>query len=123
MPDRTTHFLINPWIWKVLLFPAFLLSVFGILGLLYPSPYMDYYLRQTASTTAKAVEISQPRISLLLEVIFRANGLGMIMSGILAIFIICFAVRKGNKWAIPALAIAGGIGLLGEIILEIMVFR
>ena len=45
----------------------------------------------------------------------------MTMSGILAIFIILFAFRKGEKWSIPALAIAGGIGLIGEIILEIMV--
>ena len=65
--------------------------------------------------------MTSPEIALLLEVIFRANGPGMTMSGILAIFIILFAFRKGEKWSIPALAIAGGIGLIGEIILEIMV--
>jgi hypothetical protein len=58
-----------------------------------------------------------------LEVIFRANGLGMTMSGVLAIFIILFAFRRGEKWSVPSLGIAAGIGLIGEIILEVMVLR
>jgi len=54
---------------------------------------------------------------------FRANGLGMTMSGILAICILVFAFRKGKRWSIPALAIAGGVGLIGEIVLEIVALR
>ena len=46
----------------------------------------------------------------------------MTISGILGMSVILFAFRKGEKWSIPALALAGGIGLIGEIILEIMIF-
>ena len=108
------------WLWKVILVPACLVLAFGILGAVYPDIYMDFYLNQTANTTLKALTATQPEISLLLEVIFRANGLGMTMSGILAIFIILFAFRKGEKWSVPALLIVGGVGLIGEVILEIM---
>jgi hypothetical protein len=111
----------NRWLWKVLMIPVCLILVFGLLGTFYPHLYMAFYLKQSASTSLGAFSTTSPEIALLLEVIFRANGLGMTMSGILAIFIILFAFRKGEKWSIPALAIAGGIGLIGEIILEIMV--
>jgi len=111
----------NGWLWKALLIPAWSVLALGVLGLCYPSVYMTFYLRQTAGTTLDAFASSQPDISLLLEVLFSANGLGMTMSGILAVFVILYAVRKGEKWSIPALAIAGGIGLVGEIILEAMV--
>jgi hypothetical protein len=109
------------WLWKVIMVPACLVLFFGVLGAVYPDVYMDFYLNQTAHITLKALTATQPEISLLLEVIFRANGLGMTMSGILAIFIILFAFRKGEKWSVPALLIAGGAGIIGEIILEIMV--
>ncbi len=101
--------------------PACLILIFGLWGALYPDNYMNFYLKQTSNTTLDSFSITQPEISKLLEVLFRANGLGMTMSGILAIFIILFAFRKGDKWSIPALGIAGGIGLIGEIILEIMI--
>jgi hypothetical protein len=113
----------SKWLWKVIMIPVCLVLAFGVLGALYPDIYVDYYLNHSANTTLEAVSETQPKISLLLEVIFRANGLGMIMSGVLAIFIILFAFRKGEKWSVPALAIAGGIGLIGEIILEIMVLK
>jgi len=111
----------NRWLWKAFMIPACFVLVFGLLGSFYPYLYMAFYLKQSASTTLEVFAAAQPEISLLLEVIFRANGLGMTMSGILAIFIILFAFRKSEKWSIPALAIAGGTGLIGEIILEIMI--
>lgn len=113
----------NRWLWKVIMIPACLVLTFGLLGALYPDIYMDFYLGQSANTTLETMSETQPEISLLLEVIFRANGLGMIMSGILAVFIILFAFRKGRRWSVPALVIAGGIGLIGEIILEIMILQ
>jgi hypothetical protein len=109
------------WFWKVIMVPACLFLAFGVLGAVYPDFYMDFYLNQTANTTLAALTATQPEISLLLDVIFRANGLGMTMSGILTIFIILFAFRKGEKWSVSALLIAGGVGIIGEIILEIMV--
>ncbi|MFN2298245.1 MAG: hypothetical protein ACK2UB_05305 [Anaerolineales bacterium] len=111
----------NKWLWKVLIIPAILLLALGLVGLLYPYMYMDFYLGQSANTTIAAVYASQPEMALLLDALFRANGLGMTMSGVLAVFIIWFGVRNGTKWSIPALVIAGGIGLLGEILLEMMV--
>ena len=111
----------NKWMWKLLMMPACLILIFGLWGALFPGGYMDFYLGQAAHTTVEALSRDQPGISNLLEVIFRANGLGMTMSGILSICIILFAFRKGEKWSIWALAIAGGVGLIGEIILEIMV--
>ena len=113
----------NRWLWKVIMIPACLVLTFGLLGALYPDIYMDFYLSQSANTTLETMSETQPEISLLLEVIFRANGLGMIMSGILAVFIILFAFRKGRRWSVPALEFAGGIGLIGEIILEIMILQ
>ena len=110
----------SPWVWKASLVPACLVLAFGLIGLIYPDPYIDFYLEKTASTTLAVLSATQPGIGLLLEVIFRANGLGMTMSGILAIFIILFPLKRGEKWALPALAIAGGIGLVGEIVLEIL---
>jgi len=111
----------NSWLWKVTMIPACFVLVCGLLGALCPDIYMDFYLRQAANTTLETFSAAQPEIALLLEVIFRANGLGMTMSGILAVFVVLFAFRQGKKWSIPALAIAGGIGLVGEIILEMMV--
>jgi hypothetical protein len=113
----------SKWLWKVIMIPACMILAFGILGAVYPDVYMDFYLHQSANTSLEALSATQPEIALLLEVIFRANGLGMTMSGILAIFIILFAVRKGEKWSVPALAIVAGIGLIGEIVLEIMVLK
>jgi hypothetical protein len=111
----------NNWVWKAITVPACLILIFGLWGALYPDYFMNFYLKQVSNTTLDAFSMTQPKISTLLEVIFRANGLGMTMSGILSIFIILFAFRTGEKWSIPALAIAGGIGLIGEIILEIMI--
>lgn len=84
---------------------------------------MDFYLQQLANSSLAALSTTQPEIALLLEVMFRANGLGMTMSGILSIFIILFAFRKGEKWSVPALVLAAGMGLIGEIVLEIMVLK
>ena len=109
-----------PWMWKIFLVPAFLLLVFGLIGMLFPDAYMGFYLSHTAQTTAEELTAGQPKLVLLLHILFRANGVGMTMSGILAIFILVCAFRKGEKWPVPALAVAGGIGLLGEIVLEIM---
>jgi hypothetical protein len=89
----------NRWLWKVIMIPACLVLAFGLLSALYPDIYMDFYLSQSANTTLETMSETQPEISLLLEVIFRANGLGMIMSGILAVFIILFAFRKGKTKA------------------------
>ena len=111
----------NKWVWKTIMIPACLVLIFGLWGIFYPDNFMNFYLMQVSNTALDSFSLTQPEISKLLEVIFRANGLGMTMSGILSIFIILFAFRKGEKWSIPALAIAGGIGLVGEIILEIMV--
>jgi hypothetical protein len=109
------------WLWKVYMVPACLILFFGILGLVYPTPYMEFYLQHTAHTSIAALSAMQPDVLMLLGVIFRANGLGMTMSSILAIFVIWFAYRKGANWAGPALFIAGGIGIIGEIILEVLV--
>jgi len=103
--------------------PACLVLAFGVWGVVNPYTYMELYLEQTAHTTLSALSSTQPGVALLLEVIFRANGLGMTMSGIMAIFIILFPFRKGEKWSVLALAIVGGIGLIGEIIFEMMVLR
>ena len=113
----------NKWLWKAIMIPACSILLLGIIGVVYPDAYMDFYLHQSANTSLEALSATQPGITLLLEVMFRANGLGMTMSGILAIFIILFALRKGETWSAPALVIAAGIGLVGEIILEIMVLR
>lgn len=111
----------NRWLWKILMIPAGLILIFGLVGTFYPQLYMTFYLKKTAGISLAAFFTSTPDIALLLEVIFRANGLGMTMSAILAISIIIFAFREGEKWSIPALALAGGIGLIGEVILEIMI--
>ena len=111
------------WLWKVIMIPACLILGFGLVGALYPDIYMDFYLSQSANTSLATLSETQPELSLLLEVIFRANGLGMTMSGILAVFIILFAFRKGKRWSVPALGIAGGIGFIGEIILEIVILQ
>jgi hypothetical protein len=111
----------NRWLWKILMIPACLMLVFGLVGTFYPQWYMAFYLKNTTGLSMAAFFNSTPDIALLLEVIFRANGLGMTMSGILAIAIILFAFREGEKWSIPALALAGGIGLIGEVILEMMI--
>jgi hypothetical protein len=111
----------NKWLWKIMLVPAGLILILGLWGTLFPYNFMDFYLEQVSNTTFEAFSATQPEINTLLEAMFRANGLGMTMSGILAMFIIIFAFRKGEKWSIPALVIAGGIGLVGDIILEIMV--
>ncbi|MDA3935694.1 MAG: hypothetical protein PF636_02335 [Actinomycetota bacterium] len=111
----------DKWTWKVLMVPTCLLLLFGLLGVFYPTPYMAFYLEEVADTSIGALSTTSPGIALLLETMFRAHGLGMTMSGILGISIILFAFRKGERWSIPALAIAGGVGLIGEIILEIVV--
>jgi hypothetical protein len=113
----------SKWLWKAIMIPACGILILGIIGVVYPDPYMDFYLQQAANTSLEALSTTQPEITLLLDVIFRANGLGMTMSGILAIFIILFAFRKGKKWSVPALAIAAGLGLIGEILLEIMILK
>ena len=109
--------------WIALMIPACLVLVFGVLGLLYPDLYLGFYLSQSTHTTREAVAAAQPELYLLLDVLFRANGLGMTMSGILGVCIIGFAFRKGKRWSLPALAVVGGIGLIGEILLEIMILR
>ena len=111
------------WLWKVLMIPAGIILLLGIIGVVYPDAYLDFYLQRSANTSLAALSTTQPELTLLLEVIFRANGLGMTMSSLLAIFIILFAFRKGEKWSVPALAIAAGIGLIGEIMLEIMILK
>jgi hypothetical protein len=111
------------WLWKVIMIPACLVLGFGLLGARYPDISMGFYLSQSANTTLETLSETRPEISLLLEVIFKANGLGMIMSGILAVFIILFTFRKGKRWSVPALGIAGGIGFIGEIILEIVILQ
>ncbi len=111
----------NNWLWKILLIPAAFLFVFGIVGVVYPDLYMSFYLAHTANMTLEALRAAEPDVALLLDVIFRANGLGMTMSSILGIFIIVHAFRKGQKWSIPALGIAFGIGFIGEVLLEYMV--
>ena len=57
---------------------------------------MDFYLAKTAGITLDALSTNSPDVALLLAVIFKANGLGMTMSGIFALFIIVFATRKGE---------------------------
>jgi len=57
------------------------------MGSVYPDAYMDFYLHPPANTSLEALSMTQPEITLLLEVTFRANSLGMTMSGILAIFL------------------------------------
>ena len=111
----------SKWVWKIIMIPAGLILFLGLWGTLFPYNYMDFYLGQVSNTTFAAFSTAQPEIGMLLEAMFRANGLGMTMSGILSIFIILFAFRKGEKWSIPALVIAGGIGLVGDLILEILV--
>ena len=111
----------NNFVWKIVMIPACLILLFGLWGTVYPNSYMNFYLGQVSNTTFESFSIAQPEISNLLEVMFRANGLGMTMSGILSIIIILYAFRKGEKWSIPALSIAGGVGLIGEIILEVMI--
>jgi len=111
----------NKCLWKILMVPAGLVLLLGLVGLFYPYRYMTFYLQQSAGITLEAFTATQPQISLLLEVMFRATGLGMTMSGTLFMFIIVYAFRKGERWSVPALAIAGGLGLIGEIVLEIMV--
>ena len=96
----------SKWLWKAIMIPACGILILGIIGVVYPDTYIDFYLQQAANTSLEALSTTQPEITLLLDVIFRANGLGMTMSGILAIFIILFAFRKGKKWSVPALAIA-----------------
>jgi hypothetical protein len=113
----------NKWLWKVIMIPACSILVLGMIGLVYPDAYMNFYLQQSANTSFAELSTTQPEIALLLEVMFRANGLGMTMSGVLSIFIIMFAFRKGEKWSVPALGIAAGIGLIGEIILEFIVMN
>jgi hypothetical protein len=110
------------WLWKILMVPACLILILGVIGTFYPYLYIDFYLEQTLNLSFEALSTTSQGLARLLEVIFRANGLGMTMSGILGIFVILFAFRKGEKWSVPALALAGGIGLIGEIILEIMIF-
>jgi hypothetical protein len=113
----------NKWLWKVIMIPACGILVLGIIGVVYPDAYLDFYLQRAANTSLAALSTTQPEITLLLDVIFRANGLGMTMSGILAIAIILFAFRKGAKWSVPALVVAAGVGLIGEIVLEIIILK
>lgn len=108
-------------LWKVLLIPVLLILLFGLIGLLYPSPYMDFYLRRSAQSSVDGLRASDPQLSAILQIIFRANGLGMTMSAILALFIICIPFRKHEKWATAALLVPGGIGFIGEVVLEIAV--
>jgi hypothetical protein len=82
---------------------------------------MSVYLQHMAHTTLRAFAASQPDIALLMEAIFRANGLGMTIFGVLAVFVIVCAFRKGEKWSVPALAGMGAIGLAGGLILGTMV--
>lgn len=103
--------------------PACLILALGIIGVVYPDAYINFYLYQSANTSFAALKTTQPEITFLLEIIFRANGLGMTMSGILSLFIILFAFRKREKWSVPALTIAAGVGLIGEIILEMMILK
>jgi hypothetical protein len=119
--ERMDDMVERNWLWKAMMIPACLVLGFGVLGVIYPDIYMNFYLGQTAGTTLEVLSDTQPEVALLLDVIFRANGLGMTMSGILSVFIILFAYRKKEKWSIPALLITGGIGIIGEIILEIMI--
>ncbi len=99
--------------------PACLVLGFGLLGARYPDISMGFYLSQSANTTLETLSETRPELSLLLEVIFKANGLGMIMSGILAVFIILFTFRKGKRWSVPALGIAGGIGFIEKSFLRL----
>ena len=64
----------NPWLWKILLVPAFLILVFGIIGMLFPDADMGFYLTHTAQTTVKELTASQPQVALLLQILFRADG-------------------------------------------------
>ena len=111
----------SKWLGKGILILACLILILGLIGLVAPQVYMEVYLDRAAGTSLGVLSTNQPEICLLLEVMFRANGLGMTLSGILAIFITLFAFRKGEKWSVLALEITGGFGLIGEIILEVMV--
>ena len=111
----------NKWLWKIILIPAFLILIFGLIGLLFPYPYINFYLSNSAEISFQELNQTLPNTASLLEIIFRANGLGMTMSSILAIFIIFIPFRKNEKWSIYALALVGGIGLIGEIILEFLI--
>ena len=113
----------NRWVWRVLMIPAVFVLLVGLVGLFHPYWFMAFYLQQTADVTLEAFTTAQPQVALLFDIMFRANGLGMAMSGILSAFIIVYGFREGERWSVPALALAGGLGLIGEIILEIVVLR
>lgn len=100
-----------------------LILIFGIVGFLFPSIYADFYLKNVILQNWNDFNQLNPELGRLIIVLFRANGLGMIMSSILALFIITFATHKGEKWSIIALIMVGLIGGSGEIIFEILIFN
>ncbi len=105
--------------WKFAIIPSMLILYLGLFGLFYPYPYISFYLRR-AGTNINSLNVG---IATILEIMFRANGLGMTMAGILAVFITLFSLRRGEKWAVSALIFAGTIGFIGEVILEIIILK
>jgi len=63
----------NKWVWKIIMIPACLILIFGLWGALYPDSYMDFYLKQVSNTTLDTFSMTQPEISILVEVMFRAR--------------------------------------------------
>lgn len=96
--------------------------ILGVIGVLFPTIYADFYLKKMISQSWIDFYRLNSELGRLIKVLFQANGLGMVMSSILAFFIITYALQKREKWGVIALIFAGLIGGSGEIILEFIIF-
>lgn len=97
--------------------------ILGVIGFFFPIIYADFYINKLISLKWVDYFNSNLEIGTLIRVLFQANGLGMIMSSVLAFFILFYSAKKGEKWGIIALIIVGLIGGFGEILLEIFLFK
>jgi hypothetical protein len=107
--------------WKIMLIPVAGLLILGAIGLFVPGVYAGMYWETDSGQTWNEFMAESPRIGRLILVLFQANALGMIMFGILAMFVLVKAVRKGEWWAWLALLAGGSVGWGGDMFLELLV--
>jgi hypothetical protein len=107
-------------VWKIALLPAFGLILTGLVGLVLPVWYADFYLPNLVGQTWTEYHALHPQIADFILIPLRGNCLSLLLIGMLAACILVFACRRGERWGWPVLLGLGAVAATGDFILEIL---
>jgi preprotein translocase subunit Sss1 len=106
--------------WKIALLPAFGLMLIGLVGLVMPAWYADFYLPALVGQTWTEYHARNPQIADFILVLLQADGLGLLLIGMLSTCILVFACRRGERWGWLVLLGLGVVATTGDFVLEIL---